>query len=80
MKARLIEQYDLSLAKREMDELMLGLRTFVREFDASELAEELLAQLEEIYTGPKLGIGITPTEQPEDESDGDGGAAAPVAK
>lgn len=78
MKARLTEQYDVTVSKREMDELMLALRTFVREFEASEIATEMLAGLEEIYTGPRLGIGITPTEiEEEDDDDEEGGAAVP---
>jgi len=80
MRAGLTEQYDLTLTKREMDELMLALRTFVREFDASEAIEEMVAQLEEIHTGPKYGVGITPTELPEEKDDDEGGAAAPAGK
>ena len=83
MKAGLTEQYDLTLTKREMDELMLALRTYVREFDASETIEEIVAQLDEVHTGPKFGIGCTPTEVPdlpEDGDDEDGGAVAPVGK
>ena len=72
MRARLIEQYELILAKREMDELMQALRTYVREFDASPLAEQLLAELDEIHTGPRLGVGVELVETPLDP-DSEGG-------
>jgi len=78
-RVSLIEQYDLTLSKREMDELMLAMRTFVREFDASEAAVELLAYFEDAYRGPAFGIGIVPTELPPDENDEDGDAEGGAA-
>ncbi len=57
-KARLIEQYELVLSKREMAELMLALRVFVRDYEASEPAEALLDLLEQVYVGPNLGAGL----------------------
>jgi hypothetical protein len=74
MRARLTEQYDVTLSKREMDELMLALRTYVREFEASELAGELLEGLEEVYQGGGAGLGISWPETTEDDDDeaGDG--------
>ena len=70
MKARLIEQYDLTLTKPEMGELMLALRVFVREFDASPRAEELLEGLEEVFQGGGDGKGVWPHND-----EGDGGTA-----
>lgn len=83
MKARLIEQYDLTLSKREMGELMLALRVFVRDFDASPLAEEVLEGLEDVYQGGGHGLPIEmkPVDVDgllvADEADEDGGS--PVA-
>jgi len=84
MKARLIEQYDLTLGKREMDEVMVALRSFQREFESSELLDEIIADLDEVYQGSVgLGRGITPTPVPEIEDDEqsegeDGGSAVPA--
>jgi hypothetical protein len=86
MKARLTEQYDLTLTKREMGELMLALRVFVRDFDASPLAEEVLDSLEEVYQGGGHGLPIerTPVKfddllvADEDDPDDDEGGS-PVA-
>jgi hypothetical protein len=82
MKARLTEQYDVTVTKREMGELMLALRTFCREFDASPLAEELLDGFEEVYQGGGEGIGIgLPVEAPDpDPEDDEGGSPVVVEK
>jgi len=85
LKARLTEQYDLTLTKREMDGLMLAVRTYVREFDAGEEMESMLEALEETYTGPKLGVGVTPDQalidelnalvsEPSEDDDEEGGS------
>lgn len=75
MKARLIEQYDVTLTKREMDGLMTALRVFVREFDASDEVEQLLAELEDVYTGGGAGLGVTPPPETDDNDEEGGGAA-----
>jgi hypothetical protein len=83
MKARLIEQYDLTLSKREMGELMLALRVFVREFEASPDCAELLDELEDVYVGGGAGLS-TPslkaveTLAPADADEDEGGAAVAV--
>lgn len=55
----LIEQYDLTLTKREMDELMLVVRMFVRSFEASPLAVDMHERLEELYQGGGAGLGVS---------------------
>jgi len=58
VKGKLIEQYDLTLTKLEMRELMIAVRRYVAEFEASPLAEEMLENLEELYQGGGDGIGV----------------------
>jgi hypothetical protein len=76
VKGVLIERYDLELTKREMDELMLALRVFTRLWEASELAEKLLEQLEQVFQGGGQGRGVAPPP-PAGDDDGDDAAATP---
>ena len=55
MKGRLIEQYDLTLTKREMERLMVAVRIYVRDYEASEADELLLASLEDVFQGDAGG-------------------------
>lgn len=79
MKARLTEQYDVTLSKPEMGELMLALRVFVREFDSSPLMEDVLASLEEVYQGSSAGLGVSEPIVVDDDDEPEGGSAVPTA-
>ena len=89
MKGRLIEQYDLTLSKREMDELVIALRVFTRDYESHPIVTDLLGELEEIYhgsggTGTTVPLrAITDGDKPEtagieDEENGEGGSAVPA--
>ena len=77
MRAGLIEEYSIGLSKPEMDELMTVFRTHVREFEASEVVENMLAGLEQIYRGGGQGLGIEWPVLDDEPDEPDGGA--PVA-
>jgi len=55
VKGRLIEQYDLTLGKREMERLMTGLRVYCRDYEVTEADELLLAALEDVFQGDAGG-------------------------
>jgi hypothetical protein len=59
---------------------MLALRVYVRDFEASDLAAELLEALEEVYIGPRLGTGVTIVELDDEDDDPpeDGGSLVPT--
>lgn len=67
MKVTLVpKHYSFNATPDEMMELILGFRTYVREYHVTELAEEILSTMEAAYAG-ELG---EPPGDPIDEEEG----------
>lgn len=65
MKATAVPQhYSMTADPEEMRELILGMRTYVREYTVPEMAEQILGVLEDAYKG-ELG---QPPGRPIDEN------------
>lgn len=65
MKASAVpKHYSMTADPEEMRELILGMRTYVREYTVPEMAESILDTLEEAYQG-ELG---SPPGPPIDEN------------
>lgn len=78
--AEIPHHFNVNMEPKEFDELLMIVRIHVRDYDSSELADQLLGALEEAAGNREAGgqIGWTPPgwdeESPEDM---DGGALVP---
>jgi hypothetical protein len=84
------EAYTLALGAREMDDLVEGLRVYVRDYEVPDRVKQLLAGIEEAYVGERAGgrvielKALTDLADPPDEpvaiepvdEDGEGGVPA----